>query len=108
MKTKKELTQNEKLMVIFDKLLIYLSPTELKKDYYKPEHGMWCNHPGFSIYKAECNFLNANNMPDLFLEDFAVEIKEDNILIMGENMEYNFAPDQILTIYNRIKKTLKN
>ena len=110
MKTKTELTTNDKLMVIFDKLLVYLSPKETKKDKISSY-----KYSGYNMKKqyhtyitAECNFLNVKNMPDLFPNEFAVEIKEDNILIMGENMEMNFAPDQILTIYNRIKKTLKN
>jgi hypothetical protein len=107
MKTKTELTQNEKIKVIFDKLLAYLSPveTERKTDY---TYDAWSDKKRtWTILFAECNFENANKMPDLFT-DFAVEIKENNILILGENIEYNFAPDQILTIYNRIKKTLKN
>ena len=106
-KNNQELTQNEKLSIVFEKLMTYLSPVEKSKRYYKPEKSIWNCHPGYTEYFAECNFLNAENIP-LPFNDILIEAKENNILIMAENFEMNIAPDQILTIYTRMKKALKN
>lgn len=98
-------TQNDKIKVVFEKLITYLAPKEISKrsetfwDYTNKKKS-------YSIIHAECNFLNTN-IP-LPYSDIIVEVTESNICILSDNFEYNFAPDQILTIWNRIKKTLKN
>lgn len=100
-------TQNDKIKVVFEKLLTYLAPKEIhKKSYPAKTYAYGIKEPGYTIYKAECSFLNTN-IP-LPYSDIIVEVTETNICILSDNFEYNFAPDQILTIWNRIKKTLKN
>ena len=100
------LTKSEKIKMVFEKLMVYLIPKEIKRQtetYWATDN----KRHTYTIIKAECNFINSKNI-NLPFEDILLEVNEENILILGENFEYNFAPDQILTIWKRIKKTLNN
>ena len=104
MKTLQPITQTEQLKFIFDKLMTYLSPVETSKtrDYtYDPGHDdikRW-----WTIYFAECNFMNKDSIKIPFA-GISLDITEEMITINNENFRYEFAPEQILTIYKRIKK----
>ena len=104
MKTLQPITQNEKLKFIFDKLITYLSPIETskKRDYtYDPGHDN--KKRSWVIYYATCNFMNKDNIKIPFV-GISLDITEEMITINSENFRYEFAPEQILTIYKRIKK----
>ena len=100
-------SQTEKLKFIFEKLITYLSPIETSKQ------RDWTNDPGhnnvkrwWTIYFAECIFRNKDNIKIPFA-DISLDITEEMITINSENFRYEFAPEQILTMYKRIKK-IKN
>lgn len=98
-------TQNEKLKTVFEKLLIYLSPKEISKKTIRYYKSYFDNKQStYTVIFAECSFLNTH-IPIPY-NDILVEITPDNICILSDNSEYNFKPDQILTIWSRIKKTL--
>ena len=94
-------TQN--LRLVFESLINILSPIETDKKtitYYSECTGKKCN---YKVYNSECNFSNISNYPNI--PGYLIEINENNILILNDNLEYNINPDQLLTIWNRIKKT---
>jgi ABC-type long-subunit fatty acid transport system fused permease/ATPase subunit len=98
-------TTNEKIKATFEKLLIYLQPKETSKQNSTYWSCVDNKRHTYTVKFAECSFLNCKNIP-LPYSDILVEVTEQNICIIADNLEYNFAPDQILTIWNRIKKTL--
>jgi hypothetical protein len=104
---KTELTLNDKLKIIFEKLIHYLSPTEINNQdlfYYTYIKNKRIK---YTVSEAKCNFMNVNNIVSPF-DDILLEVNESGITILSENMELFFIPEQLLTVYNRIKKVLKN
>ena len=57
----------------------------------------------WAIYFAECNFMNKDSIKIPFA-NISLNITEEMITINSENFRYEFAPEQILTMYKRIKK----
>ena len=91
---------------IFNKLFTYLQPIEISKK------GDWISDEGhkdkkrrWTIYYAECNFANIPNIPLIYL-DVTLEIDEHVIIIKGNDFCYQFTPEQILTIWKRLKKAI--
>jgi hypothetical protein len=95
--------ENTKVKKTFETLITYLQPKEVSKG--KQTYWSTCDNKyhSYQFKYVECSFLNSENIP-LPYSDILVEVTKSNICIMGEDLEYNFAPDQILTIYNRIRK----
>ena len=94
--------ETSELKIVFDHLFNILSPTvkKIKKDFEYtnyPKKRMW------TTPIADCNFSNITNMPNI--DSYIIEITENNILIVGDNLEYNIKPDQIIRVYNKIIKT---
>jgi hypothetical protein len=102
----KLMTKNEKLKLVFEKLLIYLNPEEIENAKNDPRYYWKLRYNKDKYQFCKCNFDNIKNIK-IPLDDFLIEVTEDNIYILSDDLEYNIAPDQLLTIYNRIKKTLK-
>ena len=103
MKTKTD-PQNELIRLMFEKLLTWLQPVETSrsKDYtwgYNNKKRYW------EIIFAQCNFSNAENIP--VPEGIKLTITEEMITISGNDFEYKFAPDMILTVWNRLKKATR-
>jgi hypothetical protein len=104
----KKFTQNEKLRFIFNQLLTWLQPVETKRKknytwegtYPFPKKRYW------TIIFNSCNFKNIKCIENPF-PDIQLKITKQMITITGSNYEYQFAPDQILTIWNRLQKATK-
>jgi len=98
---------NEKIDYLFNQLLTWLSPEmkEEKKescwDYRTYKKKYW------TISFAECHFENKGNIINPFA-DIGMDVSEEMITIKNHVFCYQFPPDQILTIWKRIKKALKN
>lgn len=108
MKTK-ELTKNEKLVKTIERISNYLNAKEKEKYKIRYCKNFYDSRQTIkTLIKAECNFLNVNNIPLPYPDTFLAEVNENNICIIGDNMEINFTPDQILNIYNELKKIAKN
>lgn len=101
-------TQNDKIRFIFNQLITWLQPVETScKKYPNEKYDRYgFDHPGYSIYFNDCNFENTKNIENPF-PDISLKIDEKMIIFAGPNFKYQFAPDQILTIWNRMKKATK-
>jgi hypothetical protein len=98
-------TQTEKLNRIFEIICTCLQVTETEiKKYPKEINTIFCGHPGYTIYFNSFNFDNVKNVISPFPE-IKIAITPEKIVIYNNvNLKYVFAPDQILTVYNRFKK----
>jgi hypothetical protein len=99
---------NNTLRVIFDKLLTYLQPVETsrKKESYYVANRYDNKKASYTVIFNSCNFSNIGSLP-LSFDDIKLTVTEQMITISGTTFKYQFAPDQLLTIYNRLKKIIK-
>ena len=98
---------NEKIDYLFNQLLTWLSPELIKE---KKDHTWvpWNQKKRYwTISFAECHFENKGNIINPFA-DIEVDVSEKMITMRNNVFCYQFPPDQILTIWRRIKKALKN
>lgn len=96
--------ETNNLKLVFESLLNILSPIEIDKKTIRYFKTYFDNRQStYTIKFAKCNFDNINLIPEI--PGYLIEVNENNICILNDNLEYNIAPDQLLTIYNRIKKT---
>jgi hypothetical protein len=113
----KSFNQNEKIRFIFEQLIIWLQVTETscKKHPLKRRYNNEIWNYSYAIYFNTCNFENVKNIQNPF-PDIDLQVSEETIIIEGfenrgkrkiVNFKYQFAPDQILTIWNRLKRILK-
>ena len=101
----RKFSHNDKINWIFKKLLAELKPVTLSKRTDKA----WLragHHKSYEIIIAECIKVKNTNIKIPF-PDVSLSIKEDCIIIKGENFKYEFAPNMILTVWERWQKATK-
>jgi hypothetical protein len=97
-------SHNDKIEWVFKKLLAELKPTTLSR---KVETSWYHNgHRGsYEIIIAECHKIKTTiKVP---FPDISLSIKEDCIIIKGENFKYEFASNMILTVWTRLQKQIR-
>jgi hypothetical protein len=97
--------ETNNLKLVFDHLINILQPIEIsrKKETYYDKLYLGLKKRSYTIIFNECNFDNVSNIPAI--PGYLIEVNKDNICIMSDDLEYNIAPNQLLTIWNRIKKS---
>ena len=94
--------QTEILKKILETLIIFLNVTETER---KNESFWDCDGKKrkYTIIFANCNF-HCTNPVIKNIAGYKVKISDSIITIENKTSKYEFVPDQILTIYERIKK----
>ena len=97
-----QISTNEKLKWIFERLMVRLNPTTVGSKRVR-RHNCQRLQSTYttSVYLiASCNFeVMATRTP---YPDIKLEITEDLITITGTNFKYQFPPAQIMTIWMRL------
>ena len=99
----KKYSQTEKLNILLSSIVNCLQVTEKSKKKFAKNISYYGTTPGYTTFFANYDLTNKDNIKNEFT-DMSVNITEEMITIEGPDFCYQFVPEQILTVQNRIKK----